>query len=148
MATNNTTSGTDSKGEWDTAKTVDYKEIKQLSEQPDEESLILDVREPNDFEAGHIPGAINLPASTFEQDLGRDEVDFVRRHGFPKPSTTQKVILYCRSGRRSNIALEICKGAGYERVRNYPGSWLEWTEKEKEKEAASGQAEEGSSAQA
>lgn len=42
-------------------------------------------------------------------------VDFTRRHSFPKPQRTDRVLLYCRSGRRSGIALEICRGAGWGR---------------------------------
>ncbi len=53
--------------------------------------LIIDVREEDEFEAGHIPGAINQPLSRFHDAC------------FPENSD---IVFYCRSGYRSQIAIE------------------------------------------
>jgi rhodanese-related sulfurtransferase len=59
-----------------------------------------------------------------------------QEHGFPKPLPQQKIIFYCRSGKRSATACELAGEAGYKNVRNYEGSWLDWTKKEQEAQAA------------
>lgn len=74
--------------------------------------LILDVRSEEEFRAGHIPGARNIPHDQLDRRL--DEL------GNPK-----WVVVYCRSGRRAGIAEKIIDRAGIE-VRQLEGSWLKW----------------------
>lgn len=70
--------------------------------------LILDVREPQEYASGHVQGAINLPPSKLMSDLS--EIADV-------PKDTE-IILYCRSGSRSNVAMQILKTKGYTRLVN------------------------------
>ncbi len=70
--------------------------------------LILDVREPQEYASGHVQGAVNLPPSKLMGDLG--ELADV-------PKDTE-IILYCRSGSRSNVAMQILKIKGYTRLVN------------------------------
>ena len=73
--------------------------------------LVVDVREPSEFAAGHIRGAVNIP-------LGR----IVPGRVVPElPDLTKTVLLYCRSGRRSGMAGHIMANTGYEDVRNFGG---------------------------
>ena len=51
--------------------------------------IILDVRRPDEFADGHIPGAINLP----NENIGKDEISKL-------PDKNQLILVYCRSGRR------------------------------------------------
>jgi phage shock protein E len=62
---------------------------------------VVDVRTPQEFASGHVPGAINIPYE-----------DVVRRAAEIGPPSTP-VVLYCRSGRRSAIAAEALRKAGY-----------------------------------
>jgi rhodanese-related sulfurtransferase len=72
---------------------------------------LVDVREVNEFEAGHAPQAINLPLSSFNpEDLPRD-----------KP-----VVLICRSGMRSMTALNRAREAGFADLRHYRGGMIGW----------------------
>ncbi len=77
---------------------------------------LVDVREADEFAAGHVPGAVNLPLSTFKAEQ------------LPPPSEIP-VVLMCRSGRRAGQALTIAEAAGRNDVSVYPGSMIEWTEK-------------------
>ena len=77
---------------------------------------LVDVREAEEFAAGHVPGAVNLPLSTFKADQ------------LPPPSEIP-VVLMCRSGRRAGEALTIAEAAGRSDVGVYAGSMIEWTEK-------------------
>jgi len=67
-------------------------------------ATVVDVRTPAEFAAGHVPGAINVPF---------DEI--ARRARELGPPATPLVV-YCRSGRRSAIAVEALRGLGYGKV--------------------------------
>ncbi len=77
---------------------------------------LLDVREPNEFMSGHIPGAKNIPLAGFYQP------DVVQTLGL-KPG--DEVGLHCRSGARSAAAFWVLHEQGI-RAKNYLGSMLEW----------------------
>ena len=77
---------------------------------------LVDVREAEEFAAGHVPGAVNLPLSTFKAEQ------------LPPPSEIP-VVLMCRSGRRAGEAMTIAEAAGRSDVSVYTGSMIEWTEK-------------------
>jgi rhodanese-related sulfurtransferase len=57
--------------------------------------IILDVQRPDEFAAGHIPNAINVPNET----IGTSEIPEL-------PNKKQLILVYCRSGRRSKEAAE------------------------------------------
>lgn len=73
---------------------------------------LVDVRTPEEFNAGYIPGAININLQELQQKLNRIPTD--------KP-----VIVYCRSGNRSAFAANILKQAGYTEVYDL-GGIIEW----------------------
>lgn len=77
--------------------------------------VILDVREPSEFAAGHIEGAVNL--SVHELDRRLREVP---------PDKHQEIVTICRSGKRSAWATMFLRVAGWKRVRSVPGGMLEW----------------------
>ena len=91
--------------------------------------LLLDVRSrreytgeavaPCDPRAGRIPGARHLDVSEL-MTLTAEEI--AQRLGPPGA----KVVTYCHSGQRSELAAEILRAAGYDAV-NYRGSWHEWS---------------------
>ncbi|MCI0466200.1 MAG: rhodanese-like domain-containing protein [Beijerinckiaceae bacterium] len=76
--------------------------------------LLIDVREPNEFAAGRIPGSILNPLQKFDP-------------GALPNVPGKRVVLSCRSGRRSITALELAQKAGREDVRaHYPGGFEGW----------------------
>jgi rhodanese-related sulfurtransferase len=75
---------------------------------------IVDVREPDEYAAGHILGALNLPMSRFD----------ARQLPAGKP-----VVLVCRSGGRSANALRQALAAGRSDVRHYAAGTLGWRER-------------------
>lgn len=79
------------------------------SEQP----LVVDVREPDEFEAAHIAEAKLAPLGTVVKDL--EGVD-----------RNREIVLVCRSGRRSAKAYELLAAQGFRRLENMEGGMLSW----------------------
>ena len=76
-------------------------------------AVLLDVREPDEYAAGHIPGSVNLPLSVIAAAPKR----------VPKKDTP--LFVYCLSGNRSSSAVGALKSMGYTNVTNIGGirSW-------------------------
>ena len=72
--------------------------------------VVIDVRTAAEFQSSHVQGALNLPHDSISQDIFKAKV-----------AKDDHVILYCRSGRRSDIALGTLKGLGFSNVENYGG---------------------------
>ena len=76
-----------------------------------EEYCLLDVRQPNEYSAGHLPGATLIPLGDLPSRT--EDID-----------STKRVIVYCRSGNRSRSAVGILNGAGRKDVFNMEGGIL------------------------
>lgn len=77
--------------------------------------ILLDVRTEEEYDEGHIPGAINLD----NEDIGTDALPML-------PDKDQLILVYCRSGRRSKEAAEKLAALGYTRVEEF-GGIMTWT---------------------
>ncbi len=76
--------------------------------------IILDVRRPDEFAAGHIPGAINVPNET----IGTDSIPEL-------PLKDQLILVYCRSGNRSKQASAKLVNLGYTNIVEF-GGIIDW----------------------
>ena len=76
-------------------------------------SVLIDVREPDEVIQGSIPSSVNLPLSTLSTDLHLDRGSFLKKHGFEKPTMNQEIVFYCRSGKRSATACDVAKRNGF-----------------------------------
>ena len=76
--------------------------------------IILDVRRSDEFAAGHIPNAINVP----NESIGTSEIPEL-------PDKNQLIMVYCRSGRRSKEASEKLVKLGYTNIVEF-GGILDW----------------------
>ena len=84
---------------------------------------IVDVRSPDEWEKGHIPGAQHI----FLPDL-RDGVQGKTAKTVEEKLDKQKpVAVYCDSGYRASLAASLLQKQGFADVRNVPGSWQAWT---------------------
>lgn len=98
---------------WQSKGTVKYAELKPETESPSGEITIIDVREPNEVAQGIIPSAVNVPLSQFQKAFSGSGGDFLREFAFQRPAYDDKVIFYCRSGKRSQQALEFAQKNGW-----------------------------------
>ncbi|HLJ07552.1 MAG TPA: rhodanese-like domain-containing protein [Acidimicrobiia bacterium] len=79
-----------------------------------EQIVVIDVREPDEFARGKIPGAYTIPRGVLEMQVdGR----------LPLDST---VVLYCGGGARSALACKSLADMGYDKVENLQGGWQAW----------------------
>ena len=88
---------------------ISQDEAMQLMES-EENYVILDVRRPDEFAAGHIPGAINIPNET----IGEEKIPEL-------PDKNQLILVYCRSGNRSVQASGKLVNLGYANVVEFGG---------------------------
>ena len=79
-----------------------------------EEHIILDTREQNEFDEGHIKGAILIPYTEIENKA----IELL-------PDKDAQILVYCRSGRRSKIAAESLSKLGYTNVKEF-GGIIDW----------------------
>lgn len=75
---------------------------------------VLDVRTPNEWQGGHVPGAVYIFLPELEEKLG-------------KLDKSKPVAVYCDSGYRASLAASILLRHGFKDVFNVVGSWKAWT---------------------
>ena len=96
-----------------------YKQISQSEAaeilETEEEYILLDVRTPEKFAQGHIPGAVCIPNESITTKESPKEL----------PDKDQKILVYCRSGNRSRQAAEKLAKLGYSQVLEF-GGIIDW----------------------
>ncbi len=90
-------------------KTLDAKSFNQAIQG----QRVIDVREPSEYQSGHIGKAVNIPLSQFSARLSE----------IPKE---QPVYLYCKSGMRSRQAASILAKNGYTQISHLAGGIMSW----------------------
>ena len=93
---------------------INQEELLELAKS-DPSVLILDVRTPREYAAGHVPGARLIPHTELRARLGE-----IADH------KTTPVVVYCKSGRRAAIAQAILSRAGFADVRHLDGDMDGW----------------------
>ena len=112
-------------------------EVRRLVEGPHPDTALADARSTEEYNGafqqgiargGHIPSAVNVPWNQFCNPDGTvkpvDAIHAILEKQGVAPG--KEVVCYCTGGVRSAWLYFILKLAGYEKVRNYPGSWWEW----------------------
>ena len=92
---------------------ITAEEAKEIMD-TEEGYVILDVREQDEYDAGHISGAILIPYTQIEAKANE-----------MLPDKDQLILVYCRSGRRSKIAAEALAELGYTNIKEF-GGILDW----------------------
>lgn len=91
--------------------------INEVPEDLKKKSVLVDVRTPEEYAEGHLPEALNI-------NIYAD--DFLSR--MAKIRKNKKVLLYCRSGKRSARAAAMLDSLGYQKVYNLEGGYIAWKE--------------------
>ena len=86
---------------------------------------VIDVREPAEYAAGHVPGAVNIPRGVLEFEVdGHPAVNRLRDPALAHRD--QPVVLYCRSGGRSALAAEALQRLGFAEPLSLAGGFAAW----------------------
>jgi sulfur-carrier protein adenylyltransferase/sulfurtransferase len=80
-----------------------------------EDPLILDVREQDEWDEGHIPGALHIPRGNLESRIES-----------AAPDRSRRVVVYCAVGNRSAFAAKTLEELGYEEVASLTGGFTDW----------------------
>ena len=83
----------------------------------DDSIVVIDVREQDEYRAGHIPHAHGIGRGILEYHIA-DEV----------PDTEQEIVVYCRGGNRSALAADSLRQMGYTNVHSMTGGYRKWNE--------------------
>ena len=83
----------------------------------EEDFVLLDVREQDEWTKSHISGAEYLGKGVLERDIETEH-----------PNTEQELILYCGGGFRSALAADNLQKMGYENIKSLSGGFRSWTE--------------------
>lgn len=92
---------------------VTVHELKEMQAQ-DKDMVLIDVRELNEWNLGHIPGAVYIGRGVLESQI---------EQRVPREA---HVVLYCQSGNRSALAGFTLHQLGYEQVTSLAGGWRDW----------------------
>ena len=92
---------------------VTPQQVHELQVKKDPSLLVIDVRSAEEYAAGHVPGAVNIPHDQVASRLAE----------IPKD---KEVVLYCRSGRRSGLAAETLEANGYKNLQLLQGDMPGW----------------------
>lgn len=106
-----------------TIKECSVTEVRDCMEQ---DTLVIDIREPAEFQRGHIPGALLLPRGLLEFEI-HGLVERVRTDQNRHPAE-QDILLYCGTGGRSALAAESLAQLGYKNVKSMAGGIVAWSE--------------------
>ena len=81
-----------------------------------DDAVYLDVREPNEWNLGRIPGAVHIPRGTLETKI---------EQAIPRE---KEIVIYCAGGNRSALAADTLRQMGYDNVSSMSGGWREWVQ--------------------
>ena len=87
-------------------KTIGMEEYRKIVENPGP-ALIVDVREPREYAAGHVPGAINIPRGVIESQIW-NHVGSAEKADVERP-----IVLQCQSGKRATLAAQTLGELGF-----------------------------------
>jgi len=109
--------------------------VERMKENPD--LLIIDVREPAEFEAMHIAGSVNVPRGVLESSCEWDYEDTLPELVLARD---REVVVVCRSGRRSVLAAHTMQQLGYSNVVSLRTGLRGWNDYEEPLENGAGEA--------
>lgn len=100
--------------------------VEQLHQKLDdgETVVLIDVREPNEFNPGYIPGAVNIPRGLLEFNILKD--DFWENQFLYPPLKTDEIVVYCKKGHRGLLAADVLQKFGFENVKYLDGGFKAW----------------------
>lgn len=128
-----------------TISQIDVAEFKSMVD-AGENFFLIDVREPNEFNRGFIPGAINIARGVLEFRIAKES--FWEEEMLYMPEKEDLIVVCCKKGHRGTLSTDALVKLGYTNVKNLDGGFNNWAEKypdlvEKNETATAGASLEG-----
>ncbi len=98
--------------------------VSEVKDCIDSDTLLLDIREPDEYARGHIPGAIHVPRGMLEFQIMKT-LEHIGIKGDPADTD---IVLYCGTGGRSALATKSMDDMGFRNVRSMDGGIIAWNE--------------------
>ncbi len=95
---------------------TDVDAVRARQEAGDDAFVLVDVRERDEWDGGHLPGAVHLGKGVIERDVEA-----------AIPDADAEIVLYCGGGFRSALAADALRQMGYTDVTSMDGGWKAWT---------------------
>lgn len=92
---------------------IQANQVLEIFNKKDPDYVLIDVREPEEWEMGVIPNIVKISLGDLEEKL-------------PELDKSKKYIMVCRSGARSNFASSIMLDSGFSDVSNFSGGMISW----------------------
>ena len=98
--------------------------IRDVNDCMHEDTVLIDIREPAEFQRGHIPGAMIIPRGLLEFEI----IPALEKRGLGIPITEYDIVLYCGTGGRSALAAKSLDDMGFRNVKSMDGGIVAWAE--------------------
>lgn len=106
---------------------ISPEEVRALLDRPDRGGYdVIDVREADEFAAGHLPGARHYPRGFLEV---KADLEHPKRDAWLSSGRERPMILYCGGGHRSALAAQSLQKMGFTRVASMAEGWTGWTKR-------------------
>jgi rhodanese-related sulfurtransferase len=102
---------------------IDIEEFK-IKMESDDVFILIDVREPHEYDEDNIPGSVNIPRGTLEFTIGDGK--FWDGQGLFAPEKDEEIIVYGHKVERGPLAAETLVKLGYTNVKDLYGGWIVW----------------------
>lgn len=104
--------------------TIKERSVRDVHDNRDAGTVLVDIREPAEFSRGHIPGAILIPRGLLEFEI---VPALLRAHVDEEPEDCE-IVLYCGTGGRSALAAKSLDDMGFRNVSSMDGGIVAWAE--------------------
>jgi rhodanese-related sulfurtransferase len=98
--------------------------VRDVRDSRHEGTVLIDIREPAEYQRGHIPGAVIIPRGLLEFEI----IPALERLGTGVPAADCDIVLYCGTGGRSALAAKSLDAMGFKNVKSMDGGIVAWAE--------------------
>lgn len=99
------------------APQISQQNLLEVLKTPNNNIVLIDVRTEAEYNAGHVAGAINISHDTIEENIA-----------FLDQYKSSEIVVYCRSGRRTAIAIDVLAKNGFSNLQHLTGDMNGWLE--------------------
>ena len=105
-------------------QTISVQDLKLKMDDGESYFFLIDVREPNEHNFGFIPTSFNIPGGVILFNISNEK--FWEDQMMYSPELSDEIIVYCKKGKRSILAVNYLEQLGFQNVKYIEGGWKNW----------------------